>query len=50
MSRGILQVLDVSLIPAISSMISSIVGTSHFMLGGSLTILFVLLIKSKKSI
>ena len=48
LTRGIIQVLDLSLSPAINSMISGIAGVSHFMLGGSLIFLFVLLIKSQK--
>lgn len=48
LTRGIIQVLDLSLSPAINSMISGIAGVSHFMLGGSLILLFVLLIKSQK--
>ena len=48
LTRGITQVLDLSLSPAINSMISGIAGVSHFMLGGSLIFLFVLLIKSQK--
>lgn len=48
LTKGIIQVLDLSLSPAINSMISGIAGVSHFMLGGSLIFLFVLLIKSQK--
>ena len=48
LTRGIIQVLDLSLSPAINSMISGIAGVSHFMLGESLIFLFVLLIKSQK--
>lgn len=48
LTRGIIQVLDLSLSPAINSMISGIAGVSHFVLGGSLIFLFVLLIKSQK--
>lgn len=48
LTRGIIQVLGLSLSPAINSMISGIAGVSHFMLGGSLIFLFVLLIKSQK--
>ena len=48
LTRGITQVLDLSLSPAINSMISGIAGVSHFMLGGSFIFLFVLLIKSQK--
>lgn len=49
LTRGIIQVLNLSLSPAINSMISGIAGVSHFMLGGSLIFLFVLLIKSQKN-
>lgn len=48
LTRGIIQVLDLSLSPAINSLISGIAGVSHFMLGGSPIFLFVLLIKSQK--
>lgn len=48
LTRGIIQVLDLSLSPAINSMISGIAGVSRFMLGESLIFLFVLLIKSQK--
>lgn len=48
LTRGIIQVFDLSLSPAINSMISGIAGVSHFMLGESLIFLFVLLIKSQK--
>lgn len=48
LTRGIIQVLDLSLSPAINSIISGIAGVSHFMLAGSLIFLFVLLIKSQK--
>lgn len=46
LTRGILQVLEVNLSSSLNSMISGIAGISHFMMGGSLILLFVLLCKS----